>query len=49
MANETAHSKLCHSLFGEIVRWIDDEQFIVRCCCREIIGHKRYWRVCDGK
>ena len=49
MANEIAHSILCPKLYGQIVRWIDDEQFIVQCGCREIIGHKKYWRKSDGK
>lgn len=42
---EVAHSKLCPKLHGKILRWVDDEQFIILCQGREIIGHKQYWRV----
>lgn len=48
MATETAHSKLCPQLYGKIIRWIDDEQFVVLRGCREIIGNKKYWRISDG-
>lgn len=47
MVKETASSKLCPRLYGEIVRWIDNEHFIVRCGGREMIGNKAYWRVGD--
>jgi hypothetical protein len=45
MPKETASSKLCPRLYGEIVRWIDYDYFIVRCGGREMIGSKAYWRV----
>lgn len=48
MAKQIAHSKFCNGLFGEVVKWLDENQFIVRCGCREIIGHKQYWRIEDG-
>lgn len=48
MAKQTAYSKLCLQLSGEIIKWLDDNQFIVRIGCREIVGNKQYWRVEDG-
>lgn len=49
MEKQKAHSRLCHGLFGEIIKWIDDAQFIVLCNCREILANKKYWRIEDGK
>lgn len=42
---EVAYSKLCTKLHGKILRWLDDNQFIVLCQGHEIIGHKQYWSV----
>lgn len=50
MAKQTAQSNLLpQHLWGEIVRWIDDDHFIIRIGCREIIGNKQYWRITDGE
>ena len=40
-----ASSNLVPSLFGKVIRWIDDFQFVVCCNGREILGDKRYWRI----
>lgn len=48
MANETAHSKLLPQLHGQIIRWFNDEEFVILCGYREIIGHKKFWRISDG-
>lgn len=48
MAKQTAHSNLILNLSGEIIKWLDDNQFIVRIGCREMIGNKKYWRIVNG-
>lgn len=40
-----ARSKLIPRMCGPILRWIDDEQFIVLYRGREILGHRDYWEV----
>lgn len=42
---ETAYSTLCPTLYGKIVRWIDDVHFIALCKGREVLGHRDYWRI----
>lgn len=48
MAKQTASSIFLHQLHGEIIRWVDDDHFIVRIGCREVIGNKKYWRINNG-
>ena len=48
MAKQIAHSILLPQLYGEIIRWLDDDQFVVCIGNREMIGSKKYWRIDNG-
>ena len=48
VTNQYATSMLVPTLHGKILRWIDDDQFIVLCKGREVLGTKEYWSIRNG-